>query len=130
MEAIMNVLEKILDLISKNYASDAAFEVAANLPPKTVYDWKRGKSKGYLKILPKLSELFGVPVAHFYGEAINTDIKNKPVATEDDELNQYMNDPELKRAIDIIRKLNPDFRKSALDQLASIEALQDKLDNK
>ena len=86
----MNVLEKILDLISKNYASDAAFEVAANLPPKTVYDWKRGKSKGYLKILPKLSELFGVPVAHFYGEAINTDIKNKPVATEDDELQEYL----------------------------------------
>lgn len=118
----MDVLEKILDLITKNYASDAAFEVAANLPPKTVYDWKRGKSKGYLKILPKLSELFDVPVAHFYGEAVNTDIRNKPAATEDDELLKLLDNPINREIFDKMSKLTPenfDLIRAQIDFLTS-----------
>ncbi len=46
-------------LIPERFPSDAAFERAAGLAPKTVNNWRRGKSASYMKILPKLEELLG-----------------------------------------------------------------------
>ena len=75
----MDTLNIIIRLISKNYSGDAAFELAAGLKPKTVDSWKRGNSKGFLKILPKLSELFNVSTDYLLGN----DQKNKPSPEED-----------------------------------------------
>ena len=52
----------IFALIEMRYGSDAAFERAANLPPKTVNNWRRGRSSSYMKLLPELAALFGVSV--------------------------------------------------------------------
>jgi len=76
---ILDTLDIILRLISQNYPSDAAFEIVADLKPKTVYDWKRGKSSSYLKMLPKLSELFGISTDYLLGN----EQKKKPSSFED-----------------------------------------------
>ncbi len=49
-------------LIDSRYGSDAAFERAAGLSPKTVSNWRRGISASYMKMLPTLARLFSVRV--------------------------------------------------------------------
>ena len=56
------ICEKIISLIESEYDSDAAFERAAGLAAKTVNNWRRGRSSSYMKMLPKLAELFEVSV--------------------------------------------------------------------
>ena len=57
-----DICSKVISLIESEYDSDAAFERAAGLAPKTVNNWRRGKSSSYMKMLPELSELFEVSV--------------------------------------------------------------------
>lgn len=68
--------EIIFSFIELRYGSDAAFERAANLPPKTVNNWRRGRSASYMKMLPELATLFGVSVRELLqseeGEAATT----------------------------------------------------------
>ena len=68
-EHVAKTGETIFTLIERRYGSDAAFERAANLPPKTVNNWRRGRSSSYMKMLPELASLFGVSVQ----ELLHTD---------------------------------------------------------
>ena len=61
-ERIAQTGEVLFSLIEMRYASDAAFEREANLPPKTVNNWKRGRSCSFMKMLPELASLLGVTV--------------------------------------------------------------------
>ncbi|MBQ8350473.1 MAG: hypothetical protein IJY20_00310 [Clostridia bacterium] len=61
-EHVAQTGEIIFSLIELRYGSDAAFERAANLPPKTVNNWRRGRSSSYMKMLPELAALFDVSV--------------------------------------------------------------------
>ena len=61
-EHVQQTGEIIFSLIETRYGSDAAFERAANLPPKTVNNWRRNRSSSYMKMLPELATLFGVSV--------------------------------------------------------------------
>ena len=56
------VREIVLALLSERFDSDAAFERAAELPSKTVSNWRRGKSASYMRMLPQLAVLLGVRV--------------------------------------------------------------------
>ena len=51
------IREKVLRLIDLKYESDVAFERAADLPPKTVSNWRRGRSTSYMKQLAKIAPL-------------------------------------------------------------------------
>ena len=53
----------ILTLIGGTYTSDAAFERACGLPPKTVSNWRRGRSASYMKCLPVIADKLGVDAA-------------------------------------------------------------------
>lgn len=53
----------ILSLIGGTYASDAAFERACGLPPKTVSNWRRGRCASYMKCLPVIADRLGVDAA-------------------------------------------------------------------
>lgn len=68
-EHVVRTGERIYAQIERVFGSDAAFERAANLPPKTVNNWRRGRSASYMKLLPELAELFGVPVKELMGDA-------------------------------------------------------------
>ena len=57
------IREHILQLIDSEYDSDAAFERAIGLSEKTVNNWRRGRSASFMKMLPLLSERFGVNIS-------------------------------------------------------------------
>lgn len=65
---VIRTSEIIFSLIDLQFGSDAAFERAANLPPKTVNNWRRHRSSSYMKLLPELASLFGVSVQDLLGE--------------------------------------------------------------
>ena len=61
-ETTENTREMLLALIEAEYESDAAFERALGLAEKTVNNWRRGRSASFMKMLPTLSERFGIHV--------------------------------------------------------------------
>jgi transcriptional regulator with XRE-family HTH domain len=63
----MVLLDNILGLIETRFESDAAFERTVGLKPRTVAEWKRGKSKSFYELLPKLSETFKISIDSMYG---------------------------------------------------------------
>ena len=74
---------KILALIESEYESDAAFEREMGLPPKTVNNWRRGRSASYMRMLPALAEgfevsvgeLLDVPISHYSSELSEDEIE-------------------------------------------------------
>ena len=67
------IRERILTLIASEFESDASFERELSLPDKTVSNWRRGLSSSYMKILPALSECFGVNVSELLDIPLSTD---------------------------------------------------------
>lgn len=76
------IREKVLLLIESGFESDAAFERAMELPSKTVNNWRRGLSSSFMKILPRLSEEFGVNV----GEILDIPLRRDTSELSDEEL--------------------------------------------
>ena len=70
---------RILLLLEKHYPSDAAFERDLRLAPKTVDNWRRGRSCSFMRLLPEMAERFGVNV----GELLAI-----PVARDTSELSE------------------------------------------
>lgn len=67
-ESVLRTGETVFALIDRKFGSDAGFERAANLPPKTVNNWRRGRSSSFMKMLPELAELFGVSLSDLLGD--------------------------------------------------------------
>ncbi len=81
-EATERIRERVLSLIGAEYESDAAFEREMNLNEKTVSNWRRGRSASFMKILPQLSELFGVNV----GELLDIPLREDSTELSEEEL--------------------------------------------
>lgn len=73
---------RILALIESEYESDAAFERAAEIPSKTVNNWRRGRSSSFMNMLPELSERFRVNV----GELMNMPLRKDTSELSEEEL--------------------------------------------
>lgn len=52
--------EMLFTLIAERFGTDSAFEEAAGLAPKTVSNWRRGRSASFMKMLPHLAPVLGV----------------------------------------------------------------------
>ena len=76
------IREKLLSLIESEFESDAAFERALTLPPKTVNNWRRGRSASYMKMLPRLTECFKINI----GELLNIPLRRDTSELSDEEL--------------------------------------------
>lgn len=76
------IRERVLSLIDSEFESDAAFEREMELPEKTVNNWRRGRSASFMKILPELSELFGVNI----GELLDIPLRDDSSELSDEEL--------------------------------------------
>ena len=74
---------RIISLIESEFESDAAFERELGLAPKTVNNWRRGRSASYMKMLPRLADSFGVSV----GELLDMPIGHSGMDLSDDEIN-------------------------------------------
>ena len=80
-ENIEAIRERILSLIDSEYESDASFEREMGLAEKTVNNWRRGRSSSFMRILPELSEQFGINV----GAILDIPIKSDTSELSDDE---------------------------------------------
>ena len=76
------IRERVLSLIDSEFESDAAFERKMELGEKTVNNWRRGRSSSFMRILPELSELFGVNI----GELLDIPIRDDSSELSDEEL--------------------------------------------
>ena len=65
--------ERIIALIESEYESDAAFEREMELCPKTVNNWRRGRSSSFMRMLPVLAEKFEVSVSELLDLPISRD---------------------------------------------------------
>lgn len=74
--------EMLLALIEAEYESDAAFERALGLAEKTVNNWRRGRSASFMKMLPTLSERFGIQV----GALMDMPLKRESAELSEEEL--------------------------------------------
>lgn len=77
-----NIKERILSLIDAEFESDASFERTLGLSDKTVSNWRRGRSASYMKMLPRLSELFRVNV----GELLDMPLRSDTSELSEEEL--------------------------------------------
>ncbi len=73
---------RIITLIESEFESDAAFERAMGLSDKTVNNWRRGRSASFMKMLPRLSEEFGVNI----GELMNMPLRRDTSELSEEEL--------------------------------------------
>ena len=76
------IRERVLSLIDSRYESDASFERALSLNEKAVNNWRRGRSASFMKILPTLSELFGVNI----GELLDIPLRKDTSELSEEEL--------------------------------------------
>ncbi|MBQ8322174.1 MAG: hypothetical protein IJX92_07400 [Clostridia bacterium] len=76
------IRERVLSLIESEFESDAAFERTMALPKKTVNNWRRARSSSFMKMLPVLSERFGVKVSELLDMPLGRDTSE----LSDDEL--------------------------------------------
>ena len=76
------IRKRVLSLIESQFESDAAFERALSLKEKTVNNWRRGRSASFTKMLPSLSERFGVNV----GELLDIPLKKDTSELSEEEL--------------------------------------------
>ena len=76
------IRERVLSLIESQFESDAAFERALSLNEKTVNNWRRGRSASFMRILPALSEKFGVNV----GELLDMPLRRDTSELSEEEL--------------------------------------------
>ncbi|MFA5561744.1 MAG: hypothetical protein WDA00_03810 [Eubacteriales bacterium] len=58
---------RVFTYIDRCFGSDAAFERDMGLAPKTVSNWRRGKSAAYRKMLPELARCFDIPLTRLTG---------------------------------------------------------------
>ena len=72
-ESSEKIRDKVLSLIDSEFESDAAFEREMGLGEKTVSNWRRGRSSSYMRMLPRLSELFSVNIGELYDIPIRLD---------------------------------------------------------
>ena len=123
----METLQLILSLINNKFQSDTAFEQAMGLKPKTVDSWKRGNSKAYLKILPKLSSLLGVSTDYLLGNEDNIKVydEHDNIVVIDDETRDIIDtlrtNPEMKILFSVSKKAT---KEDILKAVKIIEALK------
>ena len=76
------VRERVLLLIDAEFGSDAAFERTMGLAQKTVNNWRRERSSSYMKMLPEISEKFGINI----GELLDMPVRHDTSELSDDEI--------------------------------------------
>lgn len=77
-----NIRARVISLIEAGFDSDASFERKMLLPQKTVNNWRRGLSSSFMKMLPRLSDEFGVNV----GELLDIPLRRDTSELSEEEL--------------------------------------------
>ena len=57
------IRSQVISLIESEYDSDASFEREMDLAPKTVNNWRRGRSSSFMRMLPNIADCFGINIS-------------------------------------------------------------------
>lgn len=79
---VERIRSRIISLIESEFESDAAFERSLGLPDKTVNNWRRARSSSFMKMLPRLSEIFNVNI----GELMDMPLRRDTSELSEEEL--------------------------------------------
>lgn len=100
----MNTLHKILDLMWKKGISDAELCKLAGINKSAVTDWKKGKTKSYLKHISKISEILGVSEEYLLSDNQKKTAPEEQPLTEKQEqvlsLAKNLSEEDMKKLID------------------------------
>lgn len=73
-------LKKILEEKDRQHLNDQDFEAIFRLGSTAMADWKRGKSKSYIKMLPQIAKYFDRPISYFYEESgVKSDVESAKI---------------------------------------------------
>ena len=100
--------ERVCRLIGEQYTTDAAFEREAGLAPKTVSNWRRGRSASFMKCLPGICKVLGVEPE----EILTGEPSQKRALTREESI--------LLEAFRAARGLSPAERASLLQTMLSV----------
>ena len=67
------IRERLLSIIDSDFESDVSFEREMDLPPKTVNNWRRGRSASYMRLIPRLAERLDINVSELFDIPIGRD---------------------------------------------------------
>lgn len=108
----LDTLHKILDLMWKNGISDAELCSRAHINKSAVTDWKKGKTKSYMRYLPEIAEVLGTTVSYLKDE---TNTKEKQSSSPSEDISE-----ERKELHSLIDRLPPERRQEAAEILKSL----------
>lgn len=100
----MNTLHKIMELMWQQGITEADFCNAAGINKSAVTDWKKGKTKSYLKHIDKIADVLGVTKNYLL-----TDEKEKTAPDE-----QSLSDKQ-KQVLRLAKKLSDEDMKKLID---------------
>lgn len=94
----MDTLYKILDLLWKSGLSEAEFCQKAEINRSAVTDWKKGKTKSYMKHIPQIAKVLGVTEEYLLNEKLDAP---QPTQEQQDEFTEMLLDcsPEEKEQV-------------------------------
>ena len=104
----MDILHKIMQLLWENHIKEGDFCESLGISKSAVTEWKKGRTKSYMKHLPKIADYFGVPISYFEN---NENIEKSP-----SELTEGLNTID-SILIDKITQLPPEKKKQAFEYL-------------
>lgn len=84
----MNTLERILTRAREMYETDADFERAVGLPPKTTDKWENRGSKSYRNYMPQLASALKTTVAYLMCETDDPTPVKKDTSNDVSKLSQ------------------------------------------
>ena len=77
------ILEKIFELADLKFAAQKDFAEAIHTSASIVSEWRRGKSKSYMKNLPEISEVLGVTLDELNGGTASGTTVARDVGTKE-----------------------------------------------
>ena len=114
------VIERISKLLQEQNKKQKDLTDYLGITPNAFTDWKSGRIKSWQKHLPKIADFLGVQTDYLLGKTEN----KMPGVTEDDELNEYLEELKNRSEMRMLFSLAKGASKEDVEKaVAIIEAL-------
>lgn len=111
------ILERTLSEIKLQHKTQSALADYLGITVNVITDWKGGRVHSYTKYVHAIASFLNVPVEYLRGE---TDQKKKPLANEDKELNEYLEELKNREEMRILLNATKNFTKQEIEQIIRI----------
>lgn len=111
------VVERIVECIGPKHGAVKELADAIGVHPNVITAWKNGSLRSYRKYLPEIAVFFDVSVEWLTGQ---TDTKKEPAATQDDELNEYLEELKNREELRMLFSLTKGATKEEVERAVRI----------